>query len=234
MGIMKMPNNVKLLLLFVFVFSGAALNVNATGATSVGAQGIEVDADLGGGWSYSNVYGAFYDLGSGWNYSDWFGTFYTQDGSWFWRPGFGWTYLVDGSTPGNWWIYVYELSDWCWTSENVYPFVSSINAGDFVWFDEDILGFYNASTGQYAAGGVHNVDLVLSNTGIDQNSWNQIITSVRNSLAQTGYHNFYQFESSSNNLILRFNFGSQSIANAVRSAIQVLSGDYGVYSISIR
>lgn len=229
---MRNTYTLKSILLCLLVSFGAVLNANAQ------SGGIEVDADLGNGWSYSDVYGAFYNLGSGWHYSDWFGTFYTQDGSWFWRPGFGWTYLYEGASLGDWWLYVYELDDWCWTSDDVYPFVNSTNAGGFVWFDENILGFYNSDTGQYAAGGVHTVDFIISNSSLDQAAWDSIISQWRTSLAQTGYTNFYQFDSSSNSLILRFNFGSQAIANAVRAALQqAFSGDLGnsgPYTISVQ
>ncbi len=217
--------------MFLFALASCA------GAFTVNAQssGIDVDAELGDGWSYSDVYGAFYELGNGWNYSDWFGTFYTQDGSWFWRPGFGWTYLYDGATLTNWWIYVYELSDWCWTNNDVYPFVNSINAGGYVWFDEDILGFYNSNTGQYASAGVYNVDIIFTNLGYDQATWNAITDSVRTNLMSLGGGNFYRVETSGNSFTLRYNFGTAINANAVRNALAALNINVaGFYSITVQ
>lgn len=225
-------------------FSGTEI-FGSTTPTPTDPSGIPGSTSNGGDWYSNPIIGNFTPLGGGWSYSDWFGSFYYAGASWFYRPGFDWTYVSGGSAATtSWWIYVNNSNDWCWTNSSFYPSIFSTSANTWLWFDDSVSDFWNPDAGSYVGdsgsgsggtgGSVYTVDYILTNTGgLSQASWNEFTQTYSNILNQSGYTNYYQYSSTSNQLILRFDADSADAAAQLRASLQSLVGDYGGFRIDV-
>jgi len=222
-------------------------NNNTTGSgdtnNNSGSPGLPNSSERGEGWFTSPLIGDYKPLANGWAYSEWLGSFYFAGTAWVYRPGFDWFYVATGSSGGSsWWIFVNNFNEWCWTANGTYPSVYSQNNG-WVAFDEDRLDFWDVSAGTWlgesgsgggnSGGGVFNVDVVFTNTGFDQQTWNEIVATLNETLRNTGNTDFYQYSFTSSELIFRYDMPDAAAASQLRSSLEPLEGDYGSYTISV-
>jgi hypothetical protein len=85
------------------------------------------------------LYTAGSDLSLGWRSLDWFGAYFPFSSGWIFHSEHGWIYSQSGSLVSFW--FWHPAYNWCWTNENVYP---------WVWFhNKQIWKYFFKSSGEW-------------------------------------------------------------------------------------